>query len=196
MCVLSHVQLFKTPWTVTRQAPLSIEFPRQEHWSGLTFPSLRDLPDAGIEPASLVSPALAGRFFTTRTTWEAHVLQPKMPYHTAETSCASTTTWRSQMNECLKRRRQCKGDYGIEVPSIYPPDPVSILSTSVCFLRGVCLAGTWRAALCPSLCPTSLCAGLCCSCCVSSHSGGRLNRHVLVIQMCFLHKLWLHWNGH
>ena len=136
VCVLSHVQLFKTPWTVIRQAPLSIEFPRQEHWSGLTFPSPRDLHDAGVKPASLVSPAVAGRFFTPGTTWEAHVLQPKMPHHTAETSCASTTTWHSQMNECLKRRRQCKGDYGIEVPSIYPPDPVSILSTSACFLRG------------------------------------------------------------
>ena len=58
VCVLSHIQLFATPWTVAHQAPLSMEFPRQEYWSGLLFPSLGDLPDPGIEP---VSPALAGR---------------------------------------------------------------------------------------------------------------------------------------
>ena len=51
-----------TPWTVAHQAPLSMEFPRQEYWSGLTFPSPRDFPDPEIKPAS---PALAGRFFTT-----------------------------------------------------------------------------------------------------------------------------------
>ena len=46
-------------------------FSRQEYWSGLTFPSPGDLPNPGIEPVSLVSPALAGRFFTTSATWEA-----------------------------------------------------------------------------------------------------------------------------
>ena len=53
-----------TPWTVARQAPLSIGFSRQEYWSGLPFPSLWDLPNLEIEPAS---PALAGGFFTTET---------------------------------------------------------------------------------------------------------------------------------
>ena len=53
---------FTTPWTVAHQAPLLMGFPRQEYWSGLPFPSPRDLPDPGIEPAS---PALAGGFFTT-----------------------------------------------------------------------------------------------------------------------------------
>ena len=74
MYVLSHfsrVQLFVTPWTVARQAPLSMGFPRQEYWSGLLFPPPGDLPDPGIEPSSLMSPALAGRFFTTSATWEA-----------------------------------------------------------------------------------------------------------------------------
>ena len=47
---LSHVWLFATPWTVAHQARLSIEFSRQEYWSGLPFPSPGDLPDAGIEP--------------------------------------------------------------------------------------------------------------------------------------------------
>ena len=43
---------FVTPWTLAQQAPLSIGFPRQAHWSGLPFPSLADIPDPGIEPAS------------------------------------------------------------------------------------------------------------------------------------------------
>ena len=49
---LSHVRLFATPWTVARQAPLSMRFSRQECWSGLPFPSPGDLPDPGIEPGS------------------------------------------------------------------------------------------------------------------------------------------------
>ena len=49
---LSCVQLFATPWTIAYQAPLSIGFSRQEHWSGLLFPSPGDLPDPGIEPGS------------------------------------------------------------------------------------------------------------------------------------------------
>jgi len=49
---LSHVQLFATPWTVIYQAPLSMGFSRQECWSGLPFPSPRDLPDPGTEPGS------------------------------------------------------------------------------------------------------------------------------------------------
>ena len=59
------------PWTVAHQAPLSMGFPRQEYWSGLPFPSPGHLPDPGIKTASLTSPALTGRFFTTRATWEA-----------------------------------------------------------------------------------------------------------------------------
>ena len=61
-CVLSHVQLFVTLWTVAFQAPLSLGFSQQEYWSGLPFP--RDLHDPGVEPTSPASPALAGRFFT------------------------------------------------------------------------------------------------------------------------------------
>ena len=74
VCVLSHfscVKLFATPWTVAHQAPLSMGFFRQEYWSGLPFPPPGDLPDPGIKPKSLMSPKLAGRFFTTNATWEA-----------------------------------------------------------------------------------------------------------------------------
>ena len=65
MCGLSHVQLFATQWTVAHQAPLSMEFSRQEYWSGLPFPTPGDLPEPGIKTASLASPALTGRFVTT-----------------------------------------------------------------------------------------------------------------------------------
>ena len=59
------LSLFVTPWIVTCRAPLSTEFSRQEYWGGLPFPPWEDLPNPGIEPAFLGSPALAGRFFTT-----------------------------------------------------------------------------------------------------------------------------------
>ena len=74
VCMLSHfsrVRLFGTPRTVARQIPLSMGFSRQEYWSGLPFPPPEDLLDPGIEPTSLMSPALAHGFFNTSTTWEA-----------------------------------------------------------------------------------------------------------------------------
>ena len=49
--LLSRVQLFATPWTITDQAPLSLDFSRQEYWSGLPFPSPK-LEDAGIDPTT------------------------------------------------------------------------------------------------------------------------------------------------
>ena len=71
VCVLgrfSHVRLFVTPRTVSCQALLSMRFSRQEYWSGLLCPP----PGVfGIKPESLRSPALAGSFVTTSTTWEA-----------------------------------------------------------------------------------------------------------------------------
>ena len=53
-----------TPWTVACQAPLSMGFSSQQSWSGLPFPTPGGLPAPGMEPVSLASPALAGRFFT------------------------------------------------------------------------------------------------------------------------------------
>ena len=61
----SHVQLFVIPWTVARQAPLSMGFFKQEYWSGLPFPPPVDLPDPWIESMSPSTPALEGGFFTT-----------------------------------------------------------------------------------------------------------------------------------
>ena len=65
MCVLSHVWLFATPWTVACQAPLSMESSRQEYWSRLPCPTPGNLLNPGIEPKYPVSPALTGGFFTT-----------------------------------------------------------------------------------------------------------------------------------
>ena len=65
---LSHVQLFETLWTIAHQAPLSMGFSRQEYWNGLPFLPPGDLPNPGIEPESLPSPALTSRFSTTWTT--------------------------------------------------------------------------------------------------------------------------------
>ena len=56
-----------TPWTASCQGLLSMGFPRQESWSRLPFPLLEDLPNSGIGPTSLGSPALAAGFFTTVT---------------------------------------------------------------------------------------------------------------------------------
>ena len=67
----SRVQLCAALWTVAHQAPLSIGFSKQEYQSGLPCPSPGDLPSVGIEPMTLTSSALASRFHTTRTTWEA-----------------------------------------------------------------------------------------------------------------------------
>ena len=67
-----HVQLFVTLWTIAYQTPLSLGFSRQEYWRLPCHP-LGNLPDPGIEPASLTSPALAGKFFTTSATWEAYL---------------------------------------------------------------------------------------------------------------------------
>ena len=57
----SRIRLFATPWSVAHQAPPSMEFSKQEYWSGLPFPSPEDLPDPGIEPMSLT---LLGGFCT------------------------------------------------------------------------------------------------------------------------------------
>ena len=70
----SVVQLCVTAWTVACQAPLTVEFSRQEYWSGLPCPPKGDLPDPWIESVTLMSSALAGGFFTTSATWEAQIL--------------------------------------------------------------------------------------------------------------------------
>ena len=70
-CLLSHVWHCTAPWTVAFQAPLSVEFSRQEHWSGLPCPPPGDLPNPGTKSTSLPCSSLAGRFFTTSAAWKA-----------------------------------------------------------------------------------------------------------------------------
>ena len=69
-----HVRLFAILWTVAHQAPRSMRFSRQEYWSELLLPTPGDLPNPGMEPTSLVSPALTGRFFPASATWESPLL--------------------------------------------------------------------------------------------------------------------------
>ena len=75
VCVLNHfsrVRLFATPWTVAHQAPLSVGFSRQEYWSGLiAMPSSTGSSQLKDRTHVLMSPALAGQFFTASATWEA-----------------------------------------------------------------------------------------------------------------------------
>ena len=70
-CMLSCVQLYPTLWIAACQTPLSMGFSGQLYLSRLLCPPPRDLPDPGIEPTSVTSPVLAGRFITTSATWEA-----------------------------------------------------------------------------------------------------------------------------
>ena len=77
-----HVQLSTTSWTIAHHTPLSMEFSRQEYWNELPFEfpgflTPRNLPNPGIKPTSLASPALAGGFFTTSATWDGLY----MPYY-------------------------------------------------------------------------------------------------------------------
>ena len=106
----SHVWLFAAPWTVASQVPLSMGFSTQEYWSGLPRPSPGELPDPGIEPMSLMSPALAGGFFTTSTTWEAHShLDHRADEHGIKFPVSLTTTalrprqkWPLSWTPCFK----------------------------------------------------------------------------------------------
>ena len=71
-CCFSCVHLFATLWAVAYWGPLSMGFSRQEYWSGLPWLPPEDLPNPGMQPRSLMPPALAGGFFTTSATWKAH----------------------------------------------------------------------------------------------------------------------------
>ena len=83
-----------TPWSVARQTPLSIGFSRQEYWSGWPFPPPGDLPDPGIEPSLLMSPELAGGFFTTSATWEAS--GKAFSFESSPTELEVITDWASE----------------------------------------------------------------------------------------------------
>ena len=86
--LLSCVWFFATPWTIACQAPLFMEFSRQEYWSGLPCPPPGDLLDSGIKPVSPPSPALAGGFFTTEPSGKPH------RYREHTFICSSGFQWR------------------------------------------------------------------------------------------------------
>ena len=73
VCVLGNVWFFETPWTIAHQAPLSMEFSRQEYWNGLPFTS-GVLPNPGIKPMSPECPTLAGGFFTAAPPVKPHIV--------------------------------------------------------------------------------------------------------------------------
>ena len=114
-CLLSHfgpVQFFATVWTVAHQAPLSLGFPTQEHWSGLPFPSAGHLPDPGIKPLSLKSLALSGGFFSTSANRKALI---------GITECKSSFplyNWASQVALVVKNPPANVGD--IRVVALIP----------------------------------------------------------------------------
>ena len=85
------------PWTVAHQVPLSMKFSRPEYWSGLPFPSPGDLPDPGLELASLMSPALAGIFFSTNP-WQQIIANHIMVYHSPSFARKTRlTSWRPEL---------------------------------------------------------------------------------------------------
>ena len=75
---LSSVRLFATPWTVARQSPLSLEFPRQECWSGLPFPPAGELPNPGIKPFISCVSCICRQILYHRATWEVVLFGPSI----------------------------------------------------------------------------------------------------------------------
>ena len=101
MCCVLSASVVSDPlrplWTVARQAPLSMEFSRQEYWSGWPRPSPRDLPHSGTER---MSPALAGGFFTINATWEAlDICMHKDPLGEGMATHSSVLAWRIPWTE-------------------------------------------------------------------------------------------------
>ena len=121
--VCSALSNSATPWTVTRQAPLSMEFSRQDYWSALPFPPPGDLPNPKILPTSLVSPALAVKFFTTSTTWEFN-----SPVHPLLSSPPTHHTWlRGEGSQVSNLRLLYLKDPHLTNTDFQPGSPSSLL---------------------------------------------------------------------
>ena len=119
--VFSHIHRFMTSWTIARRAPRSSEFSRQEYWSRLPSPNSGDLPNLGIKPTCLGSPALAGSFFTSWAMREAPTSEYQdskrpTPLYLKLTSYG-TSTYFNKNNE-LTNFKKCPG----------PKDPGNFLS--------------------------------------------------------------------
>ena len=127
-----HAKLFVSVWTIARQAPLSMGFSRQEYWSGLPFPSPKDLSDPGIKLISLMFSAMAGRFFT----WEAPTIvysQAKLNLSFHKTlvlpfpqfwSCGLKSSFR--LLEFKKELSSVKDTVSLQIVTEMPPFSVSV----------------------------------------------------------------------
>ena len=110
---LSCAQLFVTPQTGGHHAPLTRAFSRQEYWSILLlFPTPVGPLDPGIKPTSLVSPALAGRFFATSAPWEAHDTQQnwKKTWSQGLPVPSSCDCWHDKMMTVIKKKKTEGGE--------------------------------------------------------------------------------------
>ena len=121
MCSVAKLCLTLLWSPVAHKAPLSMGFPRQEHWSGLSFSSPGDLPDPGIKPKS---PALAGRFFTTESpgkpkdtcklfrwqTWQQVISQPINRGHRDFFSLKYEEFWRAPQHKDQRRWKDLPGN--------------------------------------------------------------------------------------
>ena len=93
---LSHVRLFGTPWIVAYQAPLSMGFSRQEYWSGLPFPSPRDLPNPGIKPRS---PALQKDVLLSKPPGKPHQREEEVDMSQLHWPLTAATHWVVRMRK-------------------------------------------------------------------------------------------------
>ena len=107
----SHVRFCTTLWTGACQVCLSMGFSRQEYWSGLPCPPPGDLPDQGIKPGTLTSPALAGKLFPTGATWGAQTnpcyLRSSAPGHRSDSSKdMQASLWHSRDNMVREKAQE------------------------------------------------------------------------------------------
>ena len=103
---------------IARQAPLSMGFSRQEFWSGLPCPPPGDLPNPGIEPMSLTSPALAGGSFTTSAAWKAPLHHTEWQYN------FQSAFWASAPKHAHPRHRErCRTEVGPAL--VHDPSPLT-----------------------------------------------------------------------
>ena len=118
-----------TLWTVARLAPLSMEFSPKEYWSVLPHPSSGALPDPGIKPSSLLSPALASWVFTPGTSWEAHtwarVIIKNANQHT-------TASWPTCIRVSISTRNIVQSPYSTWPPHASPSPSSATLTLTCC----------------------------------------------------------------
>ena len=125
------------PTDLAVQACLMVGFSRQENWNKLPCPPLVDLPDPGIKPMSLMSPALAGGFYSTRATWEVPFLHYILP-----TDLLSYDLWlKRNIHESEKKNQEPWYPWDLPIKS-FPRNEICFLNWPQCFIHG-CLDTIW-----------------------------------------------------